>query len=60
MDEVTRLFDGHLLELELGGLVVEGLLELVDLVDALNDFLVAPLFTLDVQVVPNHKLSVKA
>lgn len=59
MVEVAGGLDGDLLELELGGLVVEGLLVFVDLLDALHHFLVAPLFALDVQVVPNKQFSIQ-
>jgi len=45
--------------LELGWLVVEGFLKLVNLVYALNHLLMAPFIALNVEVVPDHEFTVQ-
>ena len=57
--KVTSGLKRDLIELELGWLVVELLLVLIDLVDTLYDFLRDELVALDVQVIPNDEFPIE-
>ena len=57
--KVPWLIKRHRFKLKHRWLIVEFVLELVDLIDALNNFLMTPFFWLNIQVSPNDKFSIQ-